>query len=65
MSKVLNVTYHCSDLFAPVLASSLASLFENNRSFDEIHVYIFEYPMNSDNKTKLNSLADKYGRNLH
>ncbi len=65
MKKVLNVTYHSSDLFAPVLATSLASLFENNKSFDEIHVYIFEYPMNADSKSKLNALADKYGRNLH
>ena len=65
MKKVLNVTYHSSDLFAPVLATSVASLLENNKSFDEIHVYIFEYPMNDESKSKLNSLADKYGRNLH
>lgn len=65
MSEVLNVAYHSSDLFAPVLATSLASLFENNKNFDEIHVYIFEYPMNEYNKLKLNKLADKYGRNLH
>lgn len=65
MSKIMNVAYHSSDLFAPVLATSLASLFENNKSFDEIHVYIFEYPMNDENKCKLNALAAKYGRNLH
>ena len=65
MDKILNVTYHSSDLFVPVLATSLASLFENNKSFDEIHVYIFEYPMTDENKEKLNALAAKYGRNLH
>lgn len=37
MNKILNVVYHSSDLFVPVLATSLASLFENNKSFDEIH----------------------------
>ena len=65
MSKILNVAYHSSDFFAPVLATSLASLFENNESFDEIHVYIFEYPMNEENKTKLDLLAEQYGRKLH
>lgn len=65
MNKILNVVYHSSDLFAPVLATSLASLFENNKSFEQIHVYIFEYPMKDENKTKLNLLAEKYGRNLH
>lgn len=65
MRNVLNVTYHCSDLFAPVLATSLTSLFENNKSFDEIHVYIFEYPMNEENKSRLDLIASKYGRNLH
>lgn len=65
MSKVLNVVYHSSDLFAPVLAASLASLFENNKSFDEIHVYIFEYPMNEVCKERLCLLATEYKRNLH
>lgn len=65
MKRVLNVTYHSSDMFAPVLATSLASLFENNKNFDEIHVYIFEYPMNEENKTKLDAMATKYGRSLH
>ena len=27
---MLNVVYHCSDLFSPVLGTSLVSLFENN-----------------------------------
>ena len=44
----MNVTYHSSDLFAPVLATSMASLFENNKSFDEIHVYIFENPLSDE-----------------
>lgn len=46
----MNVTYHSSDLFAPVLATSMASLFENNKSFDEIHVYIFENPLSDEIK---------------
>lgn len=61
----MNVTYHSSDLFAPVLATSMASLFENNKSFDEIHVYIFENPLSDENKDKLNQLAGKYNRTLH
>lgn len=61
----MNVTYHSRDLFAPVLATSMASLFENNKSFDEIHVYIFENPLSDENKDKLNQLAGKYNRTLH
>ena len=62
MSNIMNVTYHSSDLFAPVLATSMASLFENNKSFDEIHVYIFENPLSDENKDKLNQLAGKYNK---
>lgn len=38
----MNVAYHSSDSFASILATSIASLFENNKGMDEIHVYIIE-----------------------
>lgn len=65
MNKRLNVAYHSSDLFAPVLGTSMASLFENNKSFDEIHVYIFENPLSDENKKKILDLADSYNRNVY
>ncbi|MCI8638460.1 MAG: glycosyltransferase family 8 protein [Coprococcus sp.] len=57
--------YHSSDLFAPVLGTSVVSVFENNKSFDEIHIYIFENPLSEDNKKKLIDIADSYARNIH
>lgn len=65
MNKVLNVAYHCSDLFAPVLGVSLVSLFENNKGMEEINVYIFENPFSQDNKIKLNELASQYNRSIY
>lgn len=65
MNKILNIVNHSSDLFAPVLATSMASIFENNKSMDEIHIYVFENPLSDGNKAKLTGLAEKYGRDVH
>ncbi len=65
MYKILNIVYHSSDLFAPVLGSSMASVFENNKSMEEIHIYVFENPLSDENKAKLISLSEKYSRNVH
>ena len=65
MNKVLNIVNHSSDLFAPVLATSMASILENNKSMEEIHVYVFENPLSDENKARLTSLAESYGRNVH
>lgn len=61
----MNVAYHCSDSFAPVLGTSITSLFENNRKMDEIHVYVIEEGISESNKSKLNDLANMYGRYIH
>ena len=65
MNKILNIVNHSSDLFAPVLATSMASIFESNKGMDEIHIYVFENPLSDENKKKLTSLAESYGRNVH
>lgn len=65
MNKILNIVNHSSDLFAPVLATSMASIFESNRSMDEIHIYVFENPLSNENKAKLTLLAQQYGRQVH
>lgn len=64
MNKILNVAYHCSDMFAPILGASLVSLFENNKGMEEINVYIFENPFSDENRSKLNGLASQYGRKI-
>lgn len=60
----LNVVYHSSDLFSPVLGTSIVSLFENNKVFNDIEVFVFENKISEKNKNRLNSLADKYHRKL-
>lgn len=62
--NVLNVVYHSSDLFAPVLGTSMVSLLENNKEFDGIHFYIFENPLSQENKHKIIELTKKYNRNI-
>ena len=38
----MNIAYHSSDSFAPVLGISMASVFENNKDFEDITVYVIE-----------------------
>lgn len=57
--------YHSSDLFAPVLATSMASLYENNKLADEIEVYVFETSINKKNRERLYALTNQYHRKLH
>lgn len=60
----MNIAYHCSDIFAPIAGVSILSLFENNKSFDEICVYIIERQIQKSNQEKLQSIADKYERTI-
>ena len=60
----MNIAYHSSDAYARILAVSVASLFENNQTCDEINVYIIERGITDENKIALESIAQKYGRNI-
>ena len=60
----MNVAYHSSDLFAPVLGTSIVSLLENNKSFDSIDIYVIENKISSENKRKLQSMVESYNRNI-
>lgn len=60
----MDVVYHSSDLFAPIMGVSIVSLFENNKSCDEINVWIIENHISIENKEKLNSVAINYGRKI-
>lgn len=56
--------YHSSDAFAPVLATSMASIFENNKSVDVIEVYVFETEISDANKKRLYELTRRYKRKI-
>lgn len=60
----MNVAYHSSDAFAPVLGISLVSLFDNNKDFDRITVFVIENKMSDDSKKKLLKIADCYRRKI-
>lgn len=61
----MNVAYHSSNEFSPILGVSITSLFENNKDFEEINVFIIEKAINKINKEKLLKLAQSYGRNIY
>lgn len=42
MNISLNVLYFSSDLFVDVAASSIVSLLENNKSFEDIKIYVID-----------------------
>ncbi len=58
----LHVVYASDDNFAEIMGVSLTSLYESNRDFEEITVYVLDSGICSENKDKINSLAAKYGR---
>ena len=60
----MNVIYASDNGYAWLMGISMLSLFENNKECKEINVYLFGDKISKDNEVKLNSIADKYGRNF-
>lgn len=60
----MNVVYHSSDSFAPVLAVSMVSIMENNKDMDDITFFVLEKQMTENSKQKLMQMVKSYGRNL-
>ncbi len=62
MDKKLHVVYASDDKFAEILGVSLTSLYENNRSMEQIHVYVLDSKISDANKKKLESVSTAYNR---
>ena len=60
----MNIVYASDNNFAEILGISMISLFENNKDCEEIVVYILDDGIDEDNKSKLNAIAEQYGRIL-
>lgn len=58
------IIYHSSDSFAEVTGVSIASLFENNKDMEEIHVLYIEKGMTEENKNKILAISNQYNRSL-
>lgn len=59
---IAHIVYASDDKFAEILGVSLTSLYDNSKDFSEIHVYVLDSGISSDNKKKLLSLSDIYQR---
>ena len=58
------VAYASNDGYARHLAASMCSLFENNRGEETIRVYILSNRLSGENIEKLQSVADRYSREM-
>lgn len=60
----LCVAYGSDDNYAKQLGVSMMSLFQTNKEFDEIHVFVMDCGIEETNKGRLLSIVEKYGRSL-
>ena len=60
----LDVVYSSDDNYAQHVGVSMLSLFENNKSFGSINIYLIENRISMANKNNLVSICEKYNRKL-
>lgn len=60
----LIVVYSSDDNYAQHTGVSILSLLDNNKHFDDIHIYIIDNEISKDNKEKLNNIIDCYKRKI-
>ena len=58
----MNIIYTCDNNFVWIMGVSMISLFENNKSSEEIHVYLLGDGISEDNERILGEIASKYHR---
>lgn len=61
----MNVVYSSSDSFSELAGISILSLLEHNASFEEINIFLIDNGISDENKEKLRSITDSYGRSLY
>ena len=64
LKENLCVTYNADNNYAKYLGISMLSLFETNKDFKEIDVYIMDCGISDTNKEKLLGIGDEYGRKI-
>ena len=63
-NESINVLYLSDNHYAPFAGVSIVSLFENNKHFDAIRVFVIDDNIAEDNKQKMRQVAEQYGREL-
>lgn len=61
----LCVAYGADDNYAKYLGISMTSLFQTNKAFDEINIFVLDCEIGDLNKEKLISIAEEYNRNIY
>lgn len=60
----IDVLYQFNEKYAPYAGVSITSLFENNRHFDHIRVFILGEGLSSESRSRIRKTAAKYGREI-
>ena len=58
----MNIAYTSSDAYSQYVGISMMSLFDHNKTVQDITVYIIDMQISDNNKKRLQSIADKYKR---
>lgn len=62
--KVLNIVYSSDNGYARHAGVSMTSLFEHNRSFERIDIYMLDHGIQPDSRARLEALCREYGRQI-
>ena len=60
----MNVMYTCDDNYVWLMGISTISLFENNKTIEDLQVYLLGDNISQENKDKLKKIGDQYGRKI-
>ena len=58
----LDILYQINEKYAPFCGVSMTSLFENNKHFDELRVFILGERLSASSEAKFRALAAQYHR---
>ena len=61
----MDVVYHSSNMFAPMLGTSIASLLEQNRKTENIRIWVIEHEISEENQCRLRELVARYSREIN
>ncbi|MGO5580210.1 glycosyltransferase family 8 protein [Streptococcus milleri] len=61
----MNILFTLNDAFVPQVATCMCSIFENNKSFEEITVYLIGEKISQSNREKLKEFAETYQRKVY
>ena len=60
----MNILYTTDDKFVGKVGASICSVFDNNKSMEQISVYIIGQDISKENRRKLKELSQIYGRSI-